>query len=340
MILKNIFTIGCLLSAIMFASCNNEQKQNETKTQDTTSVKTPAQLSELNTQLLANPNSGTLLNKRANYYLNKNNFNEAMQDITKAISIDSSQSDYFLTLSNVYFMTNQTGNSKSALEKSIKLDDKNVEAILKLAELYLYVKKNDKSIDYINMALKIDKYNAKAYFMKGMNFKEKHDTARAISSMQTAVEQDQTYYNAYIQLGLLCAAQHNPLASQYYKNAIKINPKSTEAWYDLGKYEQDEGYWNKALEAYNELLKVDGRYKYAHYNMGVIYFMGLKKNEEAIGQFTEAITIEPKYVEAYYARGVVYKEMKNRKKAVEDFNACMAITPEYEPAVVALREMK
>src|SRR6185369_1058886 len=147
---------------------------------------------------------------------------------------------------------------------------KNVDAMLKLAELYFYVKKYDKSIEYINMALKINKYNAKAYFMKGMNYKEIKDTAKAISSMQTAVEQDQTYYNAYMQLGILNAAQKNPLAVQYYKNALRIQPNSTEAWYDIGKYYQDVMDWTQASEAYATLLKIDPKYKNAFYNLGVI----------------------------------------------------------------------
>ncbi len=324
---------------ISLASCNVGGEKKETQVTDTTSVKTPQELKELNTLLLANPGNAELLNKRAKYYFNKNNFNDCLTDITNAIKSDSTKSDYYLTLSNVLFVNNQTGKSKEALEKSIKLDDKNVEAILKLAELYLYVKKNDKSIEYINMALKIDKYNAKAYFMKGMNFKQKHDTAKAISSMQTAVEQDQQYYNAYVQLGLLCAAKHNPLAPQYYKNALRINPKSTEAWYDLGKYYQDEGDWNNALSSYNSLLSIDPSYKFAQYNIGVVYFTGLKKNSDAIEHFTEAIIIDPKYVAAYYARGVVYKEMKNARKAKADFDACIANSPDYEPALEILKEM-
>ncbi len=330
----------CFVSLVLFTACGNGGKPTETKPTDTVSVKTPEELKQLNTQLLANPGNADLLNKRAKYYVSKNDFNSGMEDIRKALQIDSTKSDYYLTLSTIYFMTNQTGNSKTALEKCIKLDNKNVEAMMKLAELYLYVRKNEKSIEYINMALKIDKYNAKGYFMKGMNFKEMRDTAKAISSMQTAVEQDQRYYNAYIQLGLLCAAKHNALASQYYKNALAINPKSTEAWYDLGKYYQDEGDWNHALDSYSSLLKVDAGYKYAHYNMGVIYFLGLKKNTEAIEHYTAAIKIEPQYVEAYYARGMVYKQMGNTKKAIADFEACSAIAPNYEPALIALKGMK
>lgn len=336
--IKILFSI--LVFVAFLASCTGDKKKTETKSSETTSVKTPEELKQLNSQLLANPDNADLYNQRANYYFNAKDFAASMADISKAIKLDSSKADYYFTLSNVYFVINQTGKSKAALEKCIKLDDKNTDAMMKLAELYLYVKKYEKSMEYINMALRINKNNAKGYFMKGMNYKELHDTARAISSMQTAVEQDQQYYNAYIQLGLLCAAKHNSLAAQYYKDALKIQPRSTEALYDLGKYFQDEGDWNNALDTYNSLLKIDATYKYAHYNMGVIYFMGIKDNAKAIDQYSQAINIDAKYVEAYYARGVCYKAMNNLIKAVNDFNSCNAINPDFIPATLALKEMK
>jgi len=215
-----------------------------------------------------------------------------------------------------------------------------VDAILKLAELYLYVNKNEKSMEYINMALKLNQYNAKAYFMKGMNYKDMKDTARAISSMQTAVEQDQQYYHAYIQLGILCAAQKDPLAIQYYKNAIRIQPASTEAWYNLGKYYQDVEDWRNALGAYTALLKTDAGHKYAHYNMGVIYLVGLKKTGLAIDHFSDAIKTDPKYVEAYYGRGVAYEGTGETKAAILDFQACIDIDPRFEEAKNKLQQIK
>jgi tetratricopeptide (TPR) repeat protein len=225
------------------------------------------------------------------------------------------------------------------LEKCIKLDDKNVDAMLKLAELYFYVNKNDKSFEYINMALKINKYNAKAYFLKGMNYKEIKDTTKAISSMQTAVEQDQTYYNAYIQLGILNAAQRNPLAVQYYKNALRIQPNSTEAWYNLGKFYQDVEDWKQATDAYNTLLKIDPKYKNARYNLAVINLVGTKDYNKALEYFTEAIKADPTYIEAYYGRGVCYQTMKDKKNAAIDFQACLSIDPKFEKADIALKQL-
>jgi tetratricopeptide (TPR) repeat protein len=337
--MKNIFVTLSILSLLMFVSCGGDNKSTTTNSSDASSVNTPEELKQLNAQLLADPNNAELYHKRAKYYLDTKNLTAGVDDMTKAIHIDSTKAEYFLTLSDLYFIINKTGDAKKALEKAIQLDNKNIDAILKLAELYLYVSKSEKSMEYINMALRLDQYNAKAYFMKGMNYKDMKDTAKAISSMQTAVEQDQQYYHAYMQLGILCAAQKNPLAIQYYKNAMRIKPTSIETWYDLGKFYQDVEDWKNALATYTTLLKIDAGNKYAHYNIAVIHLINLKKFDIAIDHFTDALKLDPKYVEAYYGRGCSYEALGDTKTALNDFQACLAINPQYEPAQAKIKQM-
>jgi tetratricopeptide (TPR) repeat protein len=69
----------------------------------------------------------------------------------------------------------------------------------------LYVKDYDQSLKYLNEALKLDVFNARAYFLKGIVYKEKKDINKAISSLQTAVEQYPEFYDADMPAGLLYA---------------------------------------------------------------------------------------------------------------------------------------
>lgn len=338
--IKSLLYLLSLVSTVFLASCSGDGKETAEKKVDSTAQNMPDELKQINAQLLADPNNADLYHKRARYYLNANKFEEGFADMDRVLKIDSTKVDYFLTLSDLYFITNKTGKAKTALEKCIALDEKNVDALLKLAELYLYVRKSEQSMKYINMALRVNKYNAKAYFMKGMNYKELKDTAKAISSMQTAVEQDQQFYNAYIQLGILCAAKKNSLAVQYYKNAIRIQANSKEAWYNLGKCYQDMNDWNNALEAYSNLIQIDAGNKYAHYNMGVIHLVNFKKYDVAISHFTEAIKIDPNYAQAYYGRGVCYQSKGDKKQAVTDFQFCLHLNPKFEAAIIALKELR
>lgn len=339
MMIKKII-IAFSVSALFFSSCGNDNKKEPVQNTDTTATASiPAELKTINTEILASPNNADLYHKRAKYYVKNNLFEDGLADMTRVLNIDSSKCDYFITLSDLYFSVNKSGAARAALEKCIALDENNVDALLKLAELYLYVNKNDKSIGYINKVLKIDQYNAKAYFMKGMNYKDLKDTAKAISSMQTAVEQDQQYYNAYMQLGVLCAAQYNKLAIDYYRNALRIQPKSVEAWYGLGKFYQDVKDWNNAIGTYTTLLKFNNN-KDVLYNLGVIHLLGLKAYNKALEYFSAAINIDPKYTEAYYGRGITYQTMGENKKAAIDFQSCLSIDPEYQPAINALNKVK
>ena len=273
---KSILNIF-ILFVLIFSSCKEEKKEN-------ISDNNPSlEISALNEKIKNEPNK-------------------------------AAKAKYYLTLSDIYFVANKTSKTKEALEKSIILDPANTDALMKMAELYLYVQKHQESIDYINTVLKLDQYNAKAYFMKGMNYKEIGDTSKAISSMQTAVEQDPEYYAAYMQLGILHAAQKNPLAIDYYNNALKINSGSIEAHYGKAKFYQDIKEWKRAIIAYEELLQNDADNKYAHYNLGVIYLLDLKLYDSALKQFDEAIKSDPQYADAYKAKELCNQAMGKTRK--------------------------
>ncbi|HEX8517841.1 MAG TPA: tetratricopeptide repeat protein [Bacteroidia bacterium] len=332
------FAILTFTGLLIFSSCGNETGTVGTASTDSTVIVAPPELKSINEEILKNPKDPELYHKRAKYHLASKSFEEGIADMSRAMSLDSSKAVYYLTLSDLLFATNSTGKAKQALERSVGLEPKNTEALLKLAELYLYVGKNEKSIDYINQSLKVDQYNAKAYFMKGMNFKELKDTAKAISSMQTAVELDQQYYNAYMQLGILSAAKYDKIAVDYYRNAIRIQPKSVEAWYAMGKYYQDVQDWKNAIGTYKTLLTFNNN-KNALYNLGAIYMVGTKEYNKALESFTSALNIDPEYAEAHYGRGVCYGFMKDPKKAALEFQACLSIDPGNTAARRALEEL-
>ncbi len=324
------------LTLIVFSSCGNHQETSKVKKNTDTSSAT---LESINERLRDKPGSADLYEVRAKYYLNSKDPNTALADINRALKIDSTKAEYYLTLANIYFVINKTGGSKAALDKCHRLDPKNQECIMKLAELYFYVRKYQESLNYLDEALKLDQYNAKAYFMKGMNFKESGDTTKALSSMQTAVEQDNNYYNAYMQLALICSAQHNRLAEDYYENAIRIQPQSIEALYDFAKLYQDEKNYPKAVELYNKMLLIDKKNFDAYFNLGVIS-VNTKAYPDAIRYFSTAIGADPKNARGFYGRGYCYQTMGDVQNAAADYRYTLTLDPNFEPAKLGLKQMK
>jgi tetratricopeptide (TPR) repeat protein len=331
-ILYNNLVIA-IVACFTLSCCNSKTETDQQTTEQ--SITTPKELSELNEKLKKDSANPALYFERARYFMNIHDYNAALIDMSRVMHMDSAKAEYYITLSDLYLYTNQTGKSKTVLEKCISVDPKNTDAMLKLAELYFYVKKYQESVNYINGALKVNNYIAKAYFLKGMNFKELGDTAKAISAMSTATEQDPEYYSAYMELGVMYAAQKNKLAISYYDNALRINANSTDALYNKGKFYQDIKDWDDAINMYTVLLKLDPKNKHAHFNLGAISLIK-KEYDKAIGYFTNAINDDAKYPEAFFARATTYMQKGDKAKAKADYQMAVQIDPNYQPAQDAL----
>ena len=162
-----------ILGFICCKNSNNTVNENEalTPSADSLSIKlnSPA-LKAVNAQLLKNPNDAALYNNRAIIYIDLKQQEAAIADAKRAVGLDSTKAEYYITIVDALFSLNKTRNAKDILERIEKKFPTNTEALLKLSELYYLVKQYQKAIDYTNKALKIDENLAKAYYLKGLRY--------------------------------------------------------------------------------------------------------------------------------------------------------------------------
>jgi len=328
----SLLGIITLCIALLLFSCQDQKQQDKPAPEK---ILTPADA--LTEQIAKEPANPDLYFQRAKWNLSTKKISAAEKDILKALSLDSSQAEYHLLKADICFAGFHIVDAENAFNKAISLDPKNGDAYLRLAELNLYMKKYEESIKNANEALRIDKYRSKAYFIKGYVYKETKDTLRAISNFLTCVEQDRNYYDAIIQLANLYAVHNDPIALQYYNNALKLQPHSVEALYDRGLFYQNTGEIEKAVNDYNELLKVDPTYGFAYFNLGFIAMKFEKDYPKAIIFYTKALTHEKHYVEAYYNRGICHEKMGDKQKAKADYMEALNIYPSYDLAKKALK---
>ncbi len=334
--MKKILKIFGLLLIFLIAACGNNSQTDPDKTQ-TDSL--PPDLAAITKKINEDPKNAGLYNQRAILYLDRKEPDKAMNDINKAIALDSKNSLYLRTLSDIYFATGKIKNCQEALKKAVEINPDDAEAVLKLAELFFFMKDYKKTFEYADKALKIDNLNAKADFIKGMAYKDLGDTAKAVRNFQIAVEKDQEYFHAYMQLGLMYSVKHNFLAVDYFNNALNINPQSIEALYSLAFFYQENGEYNKAIEKYTTLLQIDTKYKYAHYNLGYIHLVYLQVYNVAAKHFTDAINCDPNYAEAYYNRGYCYELLGNIKFARDDYQQALKIKVNYQKAIEGMNRL-
>ncbi len=326
-------------ATLLFGSCGNDIKQPETIKATTDTTSTGRKLAELSDKITQNPKDASLLHERARLLIDEKKFEDALTDMQKVLLIDSTKSEYFLTMADLSMAANRTFNAKEFLEKAIALDPDNTDAIMRLAELNLIVKQYGQSVTLLTKVLDKDKSNTNAWLMRGINYKENGDTNRAINDFRSAIEADPQFYSAYMQLGIIFQLRNDPIAEGYFTNAIKIKPNSEEALYGRGLYYQEQNQLNKAIEDYTAIIKLNPNNRNAFFNLGYIHHIYLKVYPEAVKYYSKAIMADPQYVEAYYNRGLCYEFMGNLQDAKLDYKTALNLRPVYEAAQEGLKRV-
>ncbi|MEQ9187258.1 MAG: tetratricopeptide repeat protein [Cryomorphaceae bacterium] len=335
--MKRMFA-GIFLILIVITAC---QENNTAKLDTGNELRIVDPFDSINTLIKQSPNNPDLYFQRARMHYDQRDLETSMNDVGRALKLDSNNTDYYMLLADLKLIAKESRASRDALLKAYAIAPNDIDVLLRLGELYMIVRDADESFKYLNEALRLDVYNATAYRLKGFNYKYMADTANAVSSFQTAVEQDPQDYDSYLQLGLLYSSVGNELAEDYYNNALKVRPQSVEALYAKGLFLQTVNRSRNAIETYDEILSIAGSYFDAWYNKGYVYMVQLEKYDSASYCFSRAIEFGPtNYVEAYYNRGLAFEQAGNLEKSKENYRAALKINPQYDLAALGLGRLE
>ncbi len=159
-----------------------------------------------------------------------------------------------------------------------------------------------------------------------------------------------------------------PTAEQNYKKAVSLNPGYTPAHFNLcglyliqknfdqvisecglavadptyrlranaytniGIAYYNKGDMAKARENYEQALKLNPSFVYAHNEMGKLY-MSTGRYGEAVTEFRQAVDGYPAYDEAYYNLGLAYMKLNDSVNACEAFRKVQDMSPNSESGV-------
>lgn len=272
---------------------------------------------------------------RAEMLYNREFYDQAIADLEYAIKLDSTQIEPYHFLADIYLDYYRSEDALLTLRKVLKLQPKRIATHLKLSEFLHILKNYDKSILAANDVLGIDQNNAEAYFMIGMNFRAMGEDQRATNSFQRAVELDAELTDAWIILGELHDQKNNPIALQYYSNAINVSPDNIQALHAKAFYLQNHDQLDPAIQLYKQINVLDPQYEDAYFNTGILY-MEMDSIPKAYEHFNILINIDPENSLAYYFRGLTYELVGDTDKARNDYQQALNLDPSNEKAKDAL----
>ncbi len=340
MMMKQTIVYSLILLILLACGEGTSNKEGDTHQSEVLDSTEDSAMQSINEKIRKDINNPDLYLERSLIYEALGDNQAAVDDIDRALRIDSNYLNTLIAQVNFLLKRGDLNTTSNILSHAQRKHPEASIVYEKLSELYLIADNNKKALENADLAVKYDKYNAKAYYLKGYSFIQLGDTAKSISSFQTAAEQNPDYYEAYIQLGIIYASLDDPLALEYYNNALEVRPDNKEALYGIGMYQQEHEMLNEALETYTTLTKKHPEFREAYFNLGFIHMFYLKLYSQAKVHFTEAIEVDPNYFEAYYNRGYCHELLGDIGNAEKDFNKALTIRPDYTLAAQGLTRLK
>lgn len=143
---------------------------------------------------------------------------------------------------------------------------------------------------------------------------------------------------AWVILGDLMDRTNNPLAIQYFDNAIRVDPNNIPAWHAKAYYLQNNDKIDEALEIYQQIHTLDPQYPEAYLNSAIllIYTDSLDK---AMKELEILHQVEPANPAAWFYKGKIYQFREQKDLAKAAFEQALRLDDKYEQARDALLEL-
>lgn len=322
---------------LFFSSCGLYENEKNDK----------SEIIILSERINANPTDTDLLLLRVKYNKDRNNLESALFDLNQCIQIDSLNNNFHFSIAEIYFELSKKVNADREfpslavfhLEKALKIDINDDKSNALLGELFLAYGRYKDAIKHFNISLNIKYNQAKTHMLMGYAFKQLEQLDKAIDCFRNALNVEPDFKEAFIQLGQIFHLRGDTDAIIYYNNALRLDSIDEITLYNKALFFQSILDWNRALEAYSDLHKVNAFHSNGHYNIGFIH-MELGLYDIAVNNFSDAIYGNSEFYEAYYSRGNCFETLGNIAQAEVDYTRAVQIKSDYSFAVEALKELK
>jgi tetratricopeptide (TPR) repeat protein len=319
--MKILISFCTALVLLLAISCDDTKKAN----------KSNDNIAELSKAIAKDPKNAKLYYQRCLAYEKAKKDTTAMEDILKAIELDTLNSQYALKGGDILYRNKDFNASAGFYQRATKLDPRNIDAQLKYANLLLIGKNYPLALNAVNNVIRADVYNYDAYITKGLIYKDMGDSMVALTAFQTAAQMNPDKQEAYLQMAFLTSASDINKAKQYYLNAFNTDTTNMEPLNGIGMLYQNKGMRKEAKQVFTEIILKSHNYEKAYYNMGCI-LMDEDSMEKASRQFGYAIKNKPEFTDAYYNRGLCYERMGKKEEAIADFATCLKLDDTYKAA--------
>lgn len=145
------------------------------------------------------------------------------------------------------------------------------------------------------------------------------------SEIKNSVAQNNNHFNAVQELeaGNNFYLQQNYVrALESYNNALRLNPQSAEAYNNRGLTYYHMNQFAAALQDFDKAIAIDSAFARAYNNRGIVH-SAMGQHSAAIQDYTAAIQLNPNFAYALNNRGNAYAMTEQYQNALQDLQAAV-----------------
>lgn len=183
----------------------------------------------------------------------------------KVLGENPNNASIYLNMGNIYLEKEQYQEAIDILNKGVKLDNSLLALKTKLASAYYFNKDYEMAKKYYNDVIKANANIYQAYYFLGeIYYQIDNNLKLAINYYQQAVSYNNNYVNAYLSLGDLYLEQDETYkAMAQYLKALESNSEYPDAHYRLALAYQKMNMKQAAIEELRKTLHLDSSYNKA-----------------------------------------------------------------------------
>lgn len=257
------------------------------------------------------------MTRKAELLLFDQAFEEALELLEKAQTLEPSNHDIYLLIASVYEDMEDFSAAIESYDTALNLQSGNTDEIYLLkAFTYEGWDRFDDAIDCLKLALQNNPNNKQALYELAYCYDQQNEPEKSIEFYQQFIDEDPFAYQAWYNLGLLYT-KINMLekATEAFDYAIVIKEDYAPGHQQLGKTYLVLGNYEKAIEHLTFYIQ-HTRPNVATYCQIADCYQNLEKQELARDYYRKALDVSNDYAEAWYGMGITYQKEMRYQQAI------------------------
>ncbi|XP_035584032.1 tetratricopeptide repeat protein 6 isoform X3 [Zalophus californianus] len=286
-------------------------------------------LDDLNYINKHNKNNAEAYLSKAEIFRRRKDITLAILNYTQAIKCKPMDADIYFRRGEMYEISNKVL-AIDDFSKCIFYDPKRTDALLKRGMFHYENENWISAIQDFTALLNIDPQNSQARTYRGRAYFKRQFYKQATQDFSVAIHLDPNNWLALYYRACLFRKSSPFRALQDYSVSVLINDgyENLGCFLHRGILYADLKLWLLAICDFETVISLERTVILAYINIGLIHLLYLDNYFEATWHFSEAIRLDPLYIQSYICRAETYQKLHKLKKAVRELSRAIHLQPD------------